>query len=639
MASERRQLKGLLGKVLTVITVGYCLFAILYIGHVFERFGIYINVVSYRALFLAFLTTLTFLMLPVSGSKRGKVPWYDLLFLVLGIAGPVYIFLIYERFAATRFAFGEFYPYEIVLAILTTLSVLEIARRIVGMAMSIIAIIFLLHVGFGSYLPGDFYVPATTLDDAVHFLVYSPEGIFGTILGVASRLIIMFVIFSQFLQVTPLGKFFINISLALLGHVRGGPAKVAVVASSLFGTLSGSPNANVAATGTFTIPLMKSIGYKPNFAGAVEAVASSGGQIMPPIMGVCAFIMADLLRIPYWNVCVAALIPALLYYLAVFIAVDAEAVKNGLSGVPRDQCPPVLQTLKEGWAALIPLVVLVLLLGALRYDAATAALYATVVLIIVSMIPKRTRLKLGDFVEGFRGTGPATLAAGNACACAGVMVGALMITQSGLRLSDLIVKLSGGNLLLLLVLAGALTYLFGMGMASVPAYLMVVVLVAPALVKLGLPGLVAHMFVFYWIVIHFYTPPVCTAVYTACGISGGSPMRTALTSMRISIASYIVAFMLVYRQELLLLKGSPLDIILVSLVCAIGVAFLAWGLAGFVLSHKINVWQRALLISGSTVLFLPYLLSNIIGLALGGSVFAWTGMEQRLRGLKQKKYV
>jgi len=637
VTSKREQPKGLVAKIVTVITVGYCLYTLLYIGHVFERFGIYINVVSYRALFLAFLMTLTFLTIPAGGGKRGKLPWYDLLFLVLGIAGPLFIFAGYERLAATRYALGEIYPFEVVLAVFTVVATLEITRRVVGMAMPIISIMFLVHMWFGNYLPGDFYINQPAFSDVVHFMVYSSEGIFGTVLGVASTLIIMFVIFSQFLQVTPLGKFFINISLALLGHVRGGPAKVAVVASSFFGTLSGSANANVAATGTFTIPMMKSIGYKPEFAGAVEAVASSGGQIMPPIMGVTAFIMADWLRIPYWSVCVAALIPAILYYLAVFIAVDAEAVKNGLKGVPRDQCPSAMKTLQEGWPVLIPLAVLVLLLAVYRYDAATAALYAMLTLIAISMIPKKTRLKPAHFVEAFRSSGSATLTAGNACACAGIMIGALMISQFGIRLSDLIVKLSGGNLLLLLVLAGALTYLFGMGMASVPAYIMVVVLVAPALIKLGVPGLAAHMFVFYWIVIHFYTPPVCTAVYTACGISGGRAMSTAFTSMRISIASYIVAFMMVYRQELLTIKGSVLEIIAVFLVCAIGIAFVAWGLAGFVLDRKVNAWQRALLISGGTILFLPYLASNIVGLALGGSVFVWTRIAPRLAARKAEK--
>ena len=637
MTSKREQPKGLVAKIVTAITVGYCLYTLLYIGHVFERFGIYINVVSFRALFLAFLTTLTFLTIPMGGGKRGKLPWYDVLLLVLGISGPLYIFLTYERFAGSRFAFGDFYPYEIALAILTTLSVMEISRRIVGLSMSLIAVIFLMHMWLGQFLPGDFYVMPPTINDAVHFMIYSSEGIYGTILGVASTIIIMFVIFGQFMQSTPLGHFFINMALALFGHVRGGPAKVGILGSLLFGTITGSANANVAAIGAFTIPMMKSVGYTSNFAGAVESVASSGAQIMPPIMGATAFLISQFLSISYWQVAIAAFIPALLYYLALFVAVDAEAVKGGLMGLPRAQCPSVTKTLKEGWAALIPLIVLVVLLGALRYDAATAALYAMLLLIAISMLRKSTRIKLPDFVDALRSSGRNTLPAGNACACAGIIVGAVMITQFGLRLSDLMIKIAGGNLLILLVLAAALTYLLGTGLPAVPSYIMVVILLAPALVKFGIAPLAAHMFVFYWVVISFFTPPTATAVFTACGISGGDPWRTGITAMRISIPSYIVAFMLIYRPELLILQGSPLEIIVVFLVCAIGVAFFAWGMVGFVLAKKVNAWQRASLISGGTILFLPYLASNIVGLALGGSVFAWTRIAPRLAARKAAK--
>ncbi len=637
MTSKREQPKGLVAKIVTVITVGYCLYTLLYIGHVFERFGIYINVVSYRALFLAFLMTLTFLTIPMGGGKRGKLPWYDLLFLGLGIAGPLYIFFTYERLAASRFAFGDFYPYEIALAILTTLSVMEISRRIVGLSMSLIAVIFLMHMWLGQFLPGDFYVMPPAINDAVHFMIYSSEGIYGTILGVASTIIIMFVIFGAFLQSTPLGHFFINMALALFGRVRGGPAKVGVVGSLLFGTLTGSPNANVAAIGAFTIPMMKSVGYKPNFAGAVESVASSGGQIMPPIMGTTAFLIAQFLNISYWQVAIAALIPALLYYIALFVAVDSEAAKEGLMGLPREQCPSALKTLKEGWAALIPLIILIVLLGVLQYAAATAALYAMLVLIAISMLRKETRLNLKQFIDTLRGTGRGILPAGNACACAGIMVGALMITQFGVRLSDLTIKLAGGNLFILLVLAAGLTYLLGTGLPAVPSYIMVVVLLAPTLMKFGIAPLAAHMFVFYWVVISFFTPPTATAVFTACGISGGDPWRTGFTAMRISIATYIVAFMLVYRPELLMIKGSPLEIFAVFLVCGLGVTFLAWGLAGFVLARQINWLQRILLIGGGVILFLPDVPSNVIGLVVGGGAFTWTWLMPRLAASKAQK--
>ncbi|MFC1981315.1 TRAP transporter permease [Chloroflexota bacterium] len=622
MASNRREFKGLVDNTVTVITLIFGLYIILYVSHTFLRLGIDIDVVVHRALFLTFLITLSFLHLPMTkGAARGNLPWYDLLFLILGAAGPLYMVFTFGALSESRYPFDDIYPFEIGLGMLTIVAILEITRRAVGAPMAILSSLFLLHMWFGGDLPGILWVNESSLKTGIHYIVFSNEGIFGVTLGVASTIIIMFVIFGQFLLATPAGQFFLDIPLAVLGHVRGGPAKVAVVASSLFGSLSGSPSANVATTGAFTIPMMKRIGYSSNFAGAVEAVASSGGQLMPPIMGVCAFIMAQLLGISYWTVCVAAFLPCLLYYVAVFIAVDAEAVKNRLEGLPRDQCPSVIKTLKEGWIAILPLAVLVYLLGVLHYSATSSVLYALLVLIVVSMIPNKTRLKPSHFVSAFKNSGPAVLTAGNACACAGIMIGALMVTQFGIRITDIIVSLSGGNLLFLLVLAGAVTYMLGMGTGSVPAYLMVAVLVAPALLKLGVPPLAAHMFVFFWIVIHFYTPPVCTAAYVAAGISGGNPIRTGFTAMRISVASYVVAFMLVYRPELLMLQGSPLEIILVFLMGAVAVTFLAWGLAGFLLTKKLNALQRVLLISAGTVLFFPYLVTNILGLALGGGVF------------------
>ena len=375
MASNRRQFKGLLAKLVTAITVGYGIYIILYISHTFSRFGIYIDVVQHRALFLVFIMTITFLTFPMTKrAPRDRVPWYDLLFLTLGVAGPLYMCFTYLELSDARYAFEEFYPFEIVLGILTLMATLEITRRAVGAPMVVLTLLFVAHMLLGENLPGALYVSRPSVEQFVHFLVFSTEGVHGMVLGVAATIIIMFVIFGQFLMVTPAGQFFINISLATLGHVRGGPAKVAVVASSFFGSLTGSPKANVATTGAFTIPMMKKVRYNSNYAGAVEAVASSGGQLVPPVMGACAFIMAQWLAIPYWSVVIAAFLPAILYYIAVFIAVDSEAVKNRLMGLPRDQCPSVKNTLKQGWAAIVPLVTLIFLLGVLHYSAPISAL-------------------------------------------------------------------------------------------------------------------------------------------------------------------------------------------------------------------------------------------------------------------------
>ena len=631
MLGSRRQFQGNVDRLVTWVTVIYGIYTILYITNMPQRMGIYIDVASHRALFLTFLMIVTFITLPISkGAPRDRVPWYDILFLIVGIAGPLYVFFVYPEASETRYALDTFYPYEIVLGFTTILATLEITRRAVGGAFAILATLFMLHAAFGSYLPGALWAPQPTVSDFIHYLVFSTEGIFGMVIGVASTIIVVFIIFSQFLLLSAAGRFFIDFTTALLGHVRGGPAKIAVVSSSFFGSITGSASANVAATGSFTIPMMKNSGYTANFAGAVESVASSGGQLMPPIMGAVAFIMSELLGLPYWQIAVAALLPCILYYLAAFVAVDAEAVKYNLVGLPRSQCPSVIDTLKGGWTGIIPIITLVFLLGGLHFTADTSALYALAVLLLINMIPRKTRLKPAQFTGAFRGMGSGILAAGNACSTAGLMIGALMMTQSGLKLSNAIVEIAGGNLLILLILAAAVTYLLGMGMASVPAYLMVVILVAPALVKVGVPVLAAHLFVFYWIAIHFYTPPVCTAAYVAAGISGGDPWRTGFTAMRISVASYIVPFMFVYRPALLMMEGTPLDTIVVFIAGVVGVALMAWGLNGYMLSRKLVPTQRGLMMIGGILLMFPTLPVNFAGLALGGVAIFWETMRYRL---------
>jgi len=410
---------------------------------------------------------------------------------------------------------------------------------------------------------------------------------------------------------------------------------VAVVASGFMGMMSGATTANIASTGVFTIPLMKKTGYTPEFAGAVETVASNGGQIMPPIMGLVAFVMAEWLGIKYWNICLVSFIPAFLYFTAVFIMVDSEAARVGLRGMPRSECPPLLKTLKEGWIFLIPLFLLIFLLGVLMYTPETSVLYALAALLLLSAIkwaigvPKKggstaqgyaqTAWRTG--VAGLKGGGEGMIMPGIACACAGIIIGTLSVTQIGIVLSDAAVALAGGNQLILLALAAFACFILGMGMSSLPAYILVVIVVAPALLKFGVPPLASHLFIFWFAIVSFITPPVAIGAYVAAGIAGGSPMKTGLRAVRLGFCTFTLPFMLVYNPALIL-QGSAGEIILAVITSLVGVAFISWGIGGYFLRRE-NLWQQLLLLAAGIMFITLQTQTVIIGLILGAIVTAW----------------
>jgi TRAP transporter 4TM/12TM fusion protein len=621
-------------KVVTVIGVVTSVYAILFVSHAFDAIGIFIPQLAHRSLILAFLLTLCLLLFPARGRSRAGVPWYDVLLILVGIAGPLYNFFTWAG-NAERYAYQDFYLFETIFFFTTTLVVLEAGRRAVGLAMPLVALLFLLHMFFGNLLTGVFRVHQVKIPDVVSAFAYHDSGTYGIALGVAATIIIMFIIFSQFMFATGAGDFFIKLALSLFGHVRGGPAKVAVVASAFMGTMSGATTANIASTGVFTIPMMKRIGYKPEFAGGVECAASNGGQIMPPIMGLVAFVMAEWLGIAYWNIVLVSFIPALLYFMAVFIMVDSEAARLGLSGMPRSECPPVLKTLKEGWIFLLPVFLLVFLLGALMYSPETSVLYALGALLLLSLIRGAFGLyqKEGTTVQGvgrsvwrtgisgLKGGATGMVRPGIATACAGLIIGALSITQLGIVLSDAAVALAGGSQLALLLLAAVACFILGMEMTSLPAYIMVVIVVAPALLEFGVPPLSAHLFVFWFAITSFATPPVAVGAYVAAGIAGASPMKTAWRAVRLSFCTYILPFMFVYNPALLL-DGSAGEIALVVLASAVGVSLIAWGLGGYLLRRE-NLLQQLLLLAAGAMFVVLELPIVIAGLILGAAVMGW----------------
>ncbi|MFC1907345.1 TRAP transporter permease [Chloroflexota bacterium] len=645
-----RLFKGAKAKLVTVVASLLSIYVLLFVTRIFDAIGVFIPQVAHRSLFLAFLLTLCFLLLPIrKGEPRNKLPWYDILFIVLSLVPTLYNFFTW-RGNADRYAFHDFYTFEIIFAFITIFVVLEATRRAIGLAMPLVALIFLLHMFFGTHLTGVFHVHEVIMTDVASAFVFHDTGIYGIALGVAASIIIMFILFSQFMFATGAGDFFINLALSLFGHVRGGPAKVAVVASGFMGMMSGATTANIAATGVFTIPMMKRIGYKPEFAGAVETVASNGGQIMPPIMGLVAFVMAEWLGMRYWQIALISFIPAFLYFTAVFIMVDSEAAKLGLRGMSRSECPPLLKTLREGWIFLLPLFGLIIFLGVLLYSPETSILYSLGMLLLLSVFKWMLRTyRKGSItfqgaaqpagriaVTGLKGGATGMLMPGIACACAGIIIGALSITQIGIVLSDAAVALAGDNQLILLALAALACLILGMGMGSLPAYIMVVIIVAPALLKFGVPPLPTHLFVFWFAIVSFITPPVAVGAYVAAGIAGAEPMKTGLRAIRLGFCTYTLPFMFVYNPALLL-QGSAVEIALAAVTSLVGIALLAWGIGGYLL-RKENLLQQIMLLAAG--LFFITMNPNLVigGLILGGIVVVWQFRAMRQENARQEQF-
>jgi TRAP transporter 4TM/12TM fusion protein len=635
--------------IVSVLAIALSLISIIYVSNFLKIFDIHLIQLPYLSLMLAILLALVLLKYSFNGKVRiSRPPVYDILLIILGVAGPLYNFIFWEK-QLTRMSFLEFYHFEYVFAFLTVIVTLEATRRVLGNAMTLIATFFVVHAVFSGNFPGFLYVGSPSLSRVVTTLVYSSQGIYGIAFNTAAVVVVVFTIFGQFLLVSGAGKFFNEMSMALFGRFRGGPAKMAVASSAVFGTLTGATTANIATTGAITIPLMKSLGYKKEFAAAVEAVASNGGQIVPPVMGVVAFIMAEWLGMPYWDVCLAAIIPAILYFLAIFVMVDSEAVHQNLKGLPSSQCPAAWKTLKGGWYYIFPILALIYMIGALRYSPEYSGLNALAILLVLCLIITTVEfVKAGErfgldtvrsiagfLIKGLSKGAIGVLPALMACATAGLVIGSLDLSQLGLKLSHGIVFLAGNSQFLLLVLAAACCYLLGIGMTSIPAYMMVVILVAPALQKFGIEPLISHMFVFYWAIASFITPPIALGAYVAAAIAEAQPMKTGFIAMRLGIVLYIVPFLFVYKPQLLLI-GTGSDILVTTILSIAAVVLLSYGISRNLLV-KLDWKESLLLILAGAALCQESLYAILIAVVLSGMTFFL--QVKKVRRLRQKTSV
>ncbi len=569
-----------------------------------------------RAIHLGFGLALSYLLYPTLKSwRRDKLHPLDGLLAILGAATPAYIVIMYRELVLRA---GLPTTLDVVVGVIGTLLVIEAARRVVGIPMVCVVLAFLAYAFLGAYMPGALAHRGLTVSQLISHLYYTTEGIFGIPLGVSSTFIFLFILFGAYLEGTGLGKFFIDVANSIAGWASGGPAKVAVLSSGLMGTVSGSSVANVVGTGSLTIPMMKKLGYHKDFAGAVEAASSTGGQLMPPVMGAAAFLMTEFVGVPYIEIVKAALIPAFLYFIGVWLGVHFEAKRNNLKGIPRDQLPKFFNILKERGHLSIPLIVIVWLLVD-GYSPMRAALVAIFMSIIVASIKKSTRMTPAAIVKGLENGARNVLGVLVACAAAGIVIGVVTKTGVGLKLASALLDLTSGMLLPSMFLTMVTAIILGMGVPTTANYVITSTIAAPALIQMGVPILAAHMFVFYFGIIADVTPPVALAAYAGAGISGGNALKTGVNASKLAIAAFIIPYMFVMSPELLLVDGLTLSLILSLITAIIGMVALSSSLIGYLVA-PLKTFERVVLGCGGLMLIKPGVETDIMGVAIFAAI-------------------
>lgn len=569
----------------------------------------------FRGNHLLFTLTLIFLLYPLKPGGHWGWRALDGVMLIGSWAFILHIFITYDAVTNRIIYIDDLTRLDTIYAWVAIFIVLEATRRVLGWGLQVTALAFLAYPLFFTNVK----IPVL-----LEQLYLSTEGIFGSTLGVSASYVMLFVIFGAFMEKSGTGKLFMDFALSIAGHTAGGPGKVSVISSSLFGTVSGSAVANVMVDGPMTIPLMKRSGFKPSFAAAVEATASTGGQIMPPVMGAGAFVMAEFLAVPYAQVALWALIPAILYYVAVFFAVHFEARRHGLHGVPKNELPKFKSVMRERGHLFLPIAVILggLLLG---YSAPLCALVATIMCLPTAMLRKSTRDEIHwrQIPEALEEGAKNSLSVAIACAAAGIVIGAVTITGMGITFTQIVVEMADNSLVLALVLTALASLILGLGLPTTPAYIVTVALMVPALVKLGAPLPAAHMFAFYFAILSAITPPVALAVFAAAALAKTDQWTAGWAAMRVGAAGFIVPFMFIYEPALLMINGwAEWHISLFACISAVlGCMCLASGFHGYLLANS-RMWERAVLIAAALLLIVPELISSLIGLVLLGIIMA-----------------
>ncbi len=591
-----------------------------------------------RSIHLGFVLVLIYLLYPAKATgDKHRLYWYDVLLAAAGAAVCGYIIWNYDVIVLDA---GPPTETDFIFGCAAILLVLEATRRIVGLPITLVALCFLLYAKFGNLIPGMMGHPGFSLKRIVGHMYLTTEGLFGMPLGVAASFVFLFILFGAFLHSTGLGKFFIDLALGAAGRFVGGPAKVAVLASGFFGTISGSSVANTVSTGTFTIPLMKSVGYRGSFAGAVEAASSTGGQIMPPIMGAAAFIMAQFLGVGYVEIAKAALIPALLYYLAVGFMVHMEAKRLGLRGIPKERLPRPWLVLRHGGYLLVPIFVLIYLLLE-GYTPLKSAYYCIVTTVAISLaannwkswagagpshlshweaLSQCNRLAWKDILLAMENGGRLALGVSAACACTGFVIGVVTLTGVGLKLANAILALSAGSFALTLFFTMLASIVLGMGLPTTAKYIVLATIAAPAIQSFGTPMLAAHLFIMYFGILADLTPPVALAAYAAAGIARSEPNATGFMAVKLAFAGFLIPYIFCYNPGLLMIGASNAEIFFIVCTAAVGIAALAFASVGY-WQRNLYIWERLILACAAITLITPGLTTDLIGIGLMVFVF------------------
>ena len=619
--SNTRNVKGII-KVL--VFAGLLAFSIF---QLYTSIGTPFTAYIQRSIHLGFALALIFLLFPAikkPGVKKDKVPFYDIILSLLAVAVGLYWPLFYDDLV---FRVGRVSDMDLFIGVVAILLTLEAARRAVGLPITIISTVFLVYAFFGPYFPGFLAHRGQDLKNLVQLLFFTTDGILGTPISVSATFIFVFLLFGAFLVKTGVGNYFNDLAVVLAGRLTGGPAKVAIFSSALQGTISGSSVANVVGSGSYTIPMMKKLGYRKEFAGGVEAAASTGGQIMPPIMGAAAFLMVEFIGgITYWEIAKAAAIPALLYFTGIWIMTHFEAKRVGLEGMSPDQMPDRKATLKKIYLLLPILGIIVFLL--IGIPTMKAALLGIVLTIFVSFFDKSTRLGPKDIIMALVDGARTALAVAAATACAGIIVGVVVKTGLGLSLANGLVSAAGGNILLTLIFTMFAALILGMGSPTTANYVITSTIAAPAIILLLMGGemgpgttvpivvaVSAHLFVFYFGIIADITPPVALAAFAASGISGGDPIKTGVVSAKLAIAAFIIPYMFVFNPAMLMIDSTFLEIIWVTFTAIVGMIAIGAGMIGYWYGNVIGLSVSLLLVTGLLLIY-PETITDMIGLSL-----------------------
>ena len=607
---RRRKLSPLWSRIVGVLVV---LFAAV------ELYGApfgFIDSFILRSLFVSFAITLTFICYTPIRTEPGQsenVPVPDILLACISLAAGAYMVLNGAELVTRWTGVDPLTPADWAVTATFVLLTLEVTRRTVGPVLLGIILVFIVYNFVGEYLPGYFGHRGSTMEVFLDRMVYTYDGIFGTPVGVACTYVFMFVLFGQVFNAAGGGNFFFRLAASIAGRMRGGPAKICVIASALYGTLSGSPVSDVVTTGSITIPLMKRLGYGETFSGAVAASACSGASILPPIMGTAAFLMVDVAGIPYIEIAIAATLPAIIYYFGLMMQVHYRAVLKGMRPISEDTDHESAWTvLKENWLYIIPIALLVTLIIQ-RVNPTVVGLLATASVIVISWLIPGHRMGIKELYEVIRKTGLGILTVANASAAAGMVIGGIMLTGLGGKFTSLVFAATGGQSGLCLSMVAIVCIILGMGVPTAPAYIIVATLGAPALMKAGVPIIAAHMFVYFYAILSVITPPVCLAAFAGAAIAETNAMKTGVTAMKLGIVAFIIPFMFVFEPALLM-QGSTTEIATAFASALIGVIGIASGMQNWLLV-RCRLWERALLLASGLMLIFPGLITDTIGLS------------------------